>query len=997
MSINISKQESTQESNHSQSIWVRSENDIWVLAEIQRILKDSYIISYPNQTNSLTVLKTDTLEVCNVNISDLTQMIHLNEANILEALLSRYDKDDIYTQTGEVLLAINPFKSLKIYNLEDVKITLADKSPHVYHSAQLCLDRLNSRNKTQSILVSGESGAGKTQTTKYIMKYFSYLSGKNSKNSKNVNTKVAIEEIILESNPILESFGNSKTRRNENSSRFGKYIKIFLQDNMIIGAKIDTYLLETIRLINHHPDELNFHIIYSIRDHFNKEANEPHYNYATESNIKPYFDYQTTVRALEVMNFKENIIDEIIKLIIALLHLGNCYSNHNHNYDHNYDNHNHDNNLTKSSEALGLRLEDLTETLTSRRRKIGSDIITSNLSEIEIVASRDTLAKALYGSLFNYLVEYINKSIQYNPLDKQSIKPVPVRINITTPLAIGILDIFGFEVFDQNGFEQLSINYTNERLQCLFNNEMIQAQQKEYQLEGLSWESISFTGNEICLTELDNNIFPMLDEATQLASSGDKEFISRLKNNNKYDYLLFPKQDPAPYFTVKHFAGPVNYQVGTLTERNADAVHPQLIELLNTSSKPFILELATRIPKGVVSSLAFKSISYQFRQSLHNLINELKLSDLHYIRCLKPNDNDLANNFNRHRIVEQLRYSGVLEAVKVSRAGFPIRMMHNEYISRYNKISTFNIPKKGVVKGNTKFFIKNSAYIELEKQLSLLKNTCATKIQSAIRRYLAIGYYQVAIYNIIKVQSQYRCYQAKRLLLRHKESRIIQTFWRSYFTHRQYKSFYQQVVSSQTYLRHFLAKRLKSRLLINRFISRHLLRFQTKKQNRASIFITGFFRKYGKRQRGIIEKAQKELYKKTEELETVLEELTERRKDKERQNNLIKTLEKQTKNIQEQQKLLEVTKRQSQLLHKKCKKQEEKNKKIIKENTELQEDIKLMQDSVRRNNSTKLHVLGEMEILMQENMNIKNRLDQYDSCLKSINNLNNVDQKCSIQ
>ena len=778
---------------NTQIIWIRSVNDVWALAEVINKDTNSYQIRYPNQLEDFRVDAVDTQDVCDTGIGNLTNMVHLNEANILEALDKRYRQGKIYTLTGEVLIAINPFKTLDIYELSEFGLQpgykeLMRSNPHVYHSALNCLERLETHACPQSILVSGESGAGKTQTTKYLMTYLSHLSSQANTNKK--ASQIGIESILLESNPILESFGNSKTRRNENSSRFGKYIKIDFTGRIITGANIETYLLETIRLINHHNEELNFHFIYALKQYLVESClieADSQFNYAKEDNITSYIPFQTTRSALDSMNFSEMTIQSIINLISGILYLGNYTGEENNNEVC----------LLRCHEYLGLKPELLEKGLTSRQRTIGGELIETDLARDEIIKARDSLSKSLYGALFNYIVEGINKTINPSTPTSTSTSTPTLR-----PIAIAILDIFGFEVFCDNGFEQLCINYTNERLQSLFNNEMIQAQQLEYQKEGLSWEAINFIGNDQCLRELDKYVFTLLDEATQLASSGDNTFINRLKQDATYKYLKFPKQEPAPYFTVTHFAGPVDYRVGQLTERNADAVHPQLVDLLYSSSHEFITTIANRIPKKNVSSLAFKSISYQFRNSLSNLIEGLTSCDLHYIRCLKPNDQDLANNFIRTRVVEQLRYSGVLEAVRVSRAGFPIRMKHGDYNNRYNKIPDYLNQKEGIIKGNTKFFIKNSAYLQLEGDLTKLRYNMATLIQSKFRTYLVYLNYQYILENIRQIQSCYRMVRCYRILKTHKMTRLIQTSWRCHVRQSNYRLLYRKILLVEKLFKH---------------------------------------------------------------------------------------------------------------------------------------------------------------------------------------------------
>ena len=412
------------------------------------------------------------------DLDNLIDLIHLNEPSILYSSLVRYKKDKIYTFTGNILLAINPFKKIDMYGLEWInkfrKGLNEMVEPHPYYISQNCLTNLFKNDRNQVVLVSGESGAGKTVTTKFIMKYISQVANKSVEN---------LENKILASNPIIEAFGNAKTLRNDNSSRFGKFIKLLFNEERLVGAKIESYLLEKIRLTSLGKGERNFHIFYLLlSSHPDYSGKIEDFNLLNKSNVNHRADgvtdleqYEELISSFKNLNFSDLEIDNIFKFSYFILNLGNCSNGDLNNMD------------KELSSSLDFDLELFQNYLEINKIKVGTEIIEKKRNEKEKRIVLETVCQNLYLLLFNFIINKINNNI-----------------NTSYDKYIGILDIFGFEVFKKNNFEQLCINYTNERLQNIFNKFIFELEQKEYKREGIEWEDIPFSSNNQIINLIDS-------------------------------------------------------------------------------------------------------------------------------------------------------------------------------------------------------------------------------------------------------------------------------------------------------------------------------------------------------------------------------------------------------------------------------------------------------------------------------------------------------------
>ncbi|DBA01336.1 TPA: hypothetical protein N0F65_001575 [Lagenidium giganteum] len=731
-----------------------------------------------------------------VHMPCLMGMEHLHEPALLHALSERFQHDHVYTYIGDILLAMNPFKELPLYSEHQInhyKAALgqgsqapdaARKAPHVFAIAAKAYHGLlhADAGRNQSILVSGESGSGKTETTKFLMQFLTAV-GREKEHTQDAGDDhdhdqqiVEIGKRILQTNPILESFGNARTIRNDNSSRFGKFIKLqFGAQNEIIGAEISSYLLEKVRLIHQSPDERSFHIFYELLEGADSDMMEAlglsrevqyellnHYTPSTRRNSlgRQYASrFCQTVEAFDDTGVEEEERTQIFQVLAALLHLGNVNftstpqstgqggaiedvvgvteSSRNH--------------LVKCAELLGVSAEELESLLLTREITAGSDVLLLRVNAEQAKDICRSVAKTIYGRLFTWIVGRLSDGINYREslLSMTGEGEEPVK-------TIGILDIFGFESLDSNGFEQLCINYANERLQAQFNEFVFVKEQDLYMSEGINWTSISYPSNAPCLALFDdkaNGLFSLLDQECMIPKGtnqalstkfyryhGGGELISdfpstshpdpsspvKVNISQKYTLPLLvtsfgrylhqndsirkeakslsanspfsaSKMDRVKHqFVVHHFAGRVCYRIEEFLEKNQDLLPMDARQLLLSSKNDTVSSLGlmnSQLERRVSDSingarrrsslLRGPSVSAQFKGQLDLLIDEISHTEAHYIRCLKPNEDKQADVFDRKRVVEQLRSVGVLEALRVARAGYASRLSHQAFYDRF--------------------------------------------------------------------------------------------------------------------------------------------------------------------------------------------------------------------------------------------------------------------------------------------------------------------------
>ncbi|CAM9751488.1 unnamed protein product, partial [Ectocarpus sp. 12 AP-2014] len=659
------------------------------------------------------------------HVEDLIALPHLHEAAILHSLCRRFDRGDIYTFTANaILLAVNPFKRLPLYSKEllteyfnmgymrqqGIEPPQA-LGPHVFAIADSAYrDMMKGIHAgksagmgpvNQSILISGESGAGKTESTKFVMRYLTTVG--NGEDGVELE-KGSIMDRVLQSNPILEAFGNARTIRNDNSSRFGKFIELmFNKRGNLLGAGIETYLLEKVRIPTQAENERNFHIFYQMCKGGDDEERErwelqgpEEYHFVNQGDcydlrkVEDEDEFVQTKAALTTMGFEDSSIQTIFDIMAGLIHLGELEFEANEEDEAAMLSEEEENQecMARVCRLCYLPEDGLLRALTSKTIEVGprKEKTTIKLKDHQAYDARDALAKAFYGQLFNWLVATINSHIN---CDRKEVKA-----------SVGVLDIFGFECFEHNSFEQLCINYTNETLQQQFNQFVFKMEQKEYSKEGIEWSFVEFPDNQDCLDLIEGKkkgLLTMLDDECRMGIRGtDANYASRLYKEHaeteRFDADSAMRTKLC--FAVKHYAGQVEYHVETFCDKNKDELPKESDELFASSTNDFVVNLfapagakkaktkgkkpAAPKPKKDASGVAGlkPTVGTQFKDQLHNLMDMIRDTRPHYIRCIKPNDNAEPDEVSRVRVMEQLRYGGVLEAVRVARSGYPVRLPH---------------------------------------------------------------------------------------------------------------------------------------------------------------------------------------------------------------------------------------------------------------------------------------------------------------------------------
>ncbi|AAS52274.1 ADR354Wp [Eremothecium gossypii ATCC 10895] len=731
---------------------------------------------------------------------DLTSLSYLNEPAVLHAIKARYAQLNIYTYSGIVLIATNPFDRVDQLYSQDMIQAYAGRrrgelEPHLFAIAEEAYSLMKNSKQNQTIVVSGESGAGKTVSAKYIMRYFATVEQSNLVGSGGSMHHIEMSETekkILATNPIMEAFGNAKTTRNDNSSRFGKYLEIlFDKDISIIGARIRTYLLERSRLVFQPPSERNYHIFYQLLAGLPEETKkelklggveEYHYmNQGGASEIQGVDDreeYAITTKALSLVDITERTQTALFKVLAALLHIGNIDVKKTRN-DASVSA--TDPSLEIACELLGIDAYNFAKWITKKQITTRSEKIVSNLNYGQAVVARDSVAKFIYSALFDWLVENIN-NVLCNPAVINEIASF-----------IGVLDIYGFEHFEKNSFEQFCINYANEKLQQEFNQHVFKLEQEEYVKEEIQWSFIEFNDNQPCIDLIENKlgILSLLDEESRLPAGSDETWTQKLyqtldkpPTNTVFSKPRFGQTK----FVVSHYAHDVAYDVEGFIEKNRDTVSDGHLEVLKGSTNETLLAILETIDRNA-AKLAEKLESQKkpgpttrtvnrkptlgslFKQSLVELMSTINSTNVHYIRCIKPNEEKEAWKFDNLMVLSQLRACGVLETIRISCAGFPTRWTYDEFALRYhilvpstnwtkifatgtteeeinqlckNILDTTVTDKEKYQLGNTKIFFKAGMLAFLEKKRTDKLNSSSTMIQKKIkgiyyrRRYLEI-------------------------------------------------------------------------------------------------------------------------------------------------------------------------------------------------------------------------------------------------------------------
>ncbi|XP_049679620.1 unconventional myosin-VIIa isoform X5 [Accipiter gentilis] len=790
-------------------------------------------------------------------VEDMIRLGDLNEAGILRNLLIRYREHLIYTNcggrtyTGSILVAVNPYQLLPIYSPEQIRLytnkKIGEMPPHIFAIADNCYFNMQRNNKDQCCIISGESGAGKTESTKLILQFLAAISGQHS----------WIEQQVLEANPILEAFGNAKTIRNDNSSRFGKYIDIhFNKRGAIEGAKIEQYLLEKSRVCRQAQDERNYHVFYCMLRGMTMEQKKKlglgkatDYNYLAMGNCTTCDgrddskEYANIRSAMKVLMFTDTENWEISKLLAAILHMGNLQ----------YEARTYDNldacevvqstSLITAASLLEVDPQDVMNCLTSRTIITRGETVSTPLSMEQALDVRDAFVKGIYGRLFVWIVEKINAAIYRPP--SQELKSVR--------RSIGLLDIFGFENFTVNSFEQLCINFANENLQQFFVRHVFKLEQEEYNLENINWQHIEFTDNQDALDMIaikPMNIISLIDEESKFPKGTDATMLHKLNSQHKLNTnYIPPKNNYETQFGINHFAGIVYYETKGFLEKNRDTLHGDIIQLVHSSKNKFIKQIfqadvamflcgyasstfgqsPTPTPKGAETRKRSPTLSSQFKRSLELLMRTLSVCQPFFVRCIKPNEYKKPMLFDRELCIRQLRYSGMMETIRIRRAGYPIRYTFVEFVDRYRVLMPGVKPayKQGDLRGTcqriaeavlgkdddwqigkTKIFLKDhhDMLLEIERDKAITDKVIL--IQKVVRGFKDRSNFLKVRNSVLMIQRYWRGHNCRK---NYGAMRIgflrLQALYRSRKLHKQYHMARRRIIEFQARCRGYLVRR----------------------------------------------------------------------------------------------------------------------------------------------------------------------------------------------
>ncbi|XP_028826850.1 myosin-11a isoform X4 [Denticeps clupeoides] len=775
-------------------VWVPSEKHGFEAASIKEEHGDEVLVELADNAKKMTISKDDIQKMNPPKFSkveDMAELTHLNEASVLQNLRERYFSGLIYTYSGLFCVVVNPYKMLPIYSEKIIEMYKGKKRhevpPHIYSITDNAYRNMMQDREDQSILCTGESGAGKTENTKKVIQYLAVVASSH-KGKKDTSTQQAgsqlsygeLEKQLLQANPILEAFGNAKTIKNDNSSRFGKFIRInFDVNGYIVGANIETYLLEKSRCIRQAKTERAFHIFYymvagakdKLREDLLLESfNNYRFLVAGHVQIPGSQDdemYEETMEAMSIMGFTDEERIEILKVVSTVLQLGNIEFKKERNQEQATM---PDNTAAqKVCHLQGINVIDFTKAILTPRIKVGREVVQKAQTKEQADFATEALAKATFERLFKWILSRVNKALDKTKRQGASF--------------LGILDIAGFEIFEDNSFEQLCINYTNEKLQQLFNHTMFILEQEEYQREGIEWNFIDF-GLDLqpCieLIERPNNppgILALLDEECWFPKATDVSFVEKLCNTQG-NHLKFtkPKQlKDKTEFSVQHYAGKVDYNATAWLTKNMDPLNDNVTSLLNNSSSQFVQDLwkemdrvvgldtiakmsDSSMPSGSKTKKGmFRTVGQLYKESLSKLMTTLHNTQPNFVRCIIPNHEKRAGKLDAHLVLEQLRCNGVLEGIRICRQGFPNRIVFQEFRQRYEILAAGSIPK-GFMDGKqacclmmkhldldtnlyrigqSKIFFRTGVLAQLEEERDLKITVIIIALQAQARGFLA--------------------------------------------------------------------------------------------------------------------------------------------------------------------------------------------------------------------------------------------------------------------
>ncbi|XP_060683366.1 unconventional myosin-Ib isoform X1 [Hemiscyllium ocellatum] len=755
-----------------------------------------------------------------IGVGDSVLLEPLTEDTFLENLKNRFDHSEIYTYIGSVVISVNPYRHLPVYTPEKVEEyrnrNFYELSPHIYALADEAYRSLRDQDKDQCILITGESGAGKTEASKLVMSYVAAVCGKGAE----VNQ---VKEQLLQSNPVLEAFGNAKTMRNDNSSRFGKYMDIeFDFKGDPLGGVISNYLLEKSRVVKQPRGERNFHIFYQLLSggsedllkqlKLEREFNQ--YNYlgldsAKVNGVDDAANFRTVKNAMQIVGFMDDEVELVLEVVAAVLKLGNIEFKPESRVNGLDESRIQDKNeLKEICELLGQDQAVLERAFSFRTVEAKQEKVSTTLNVAQAYYARDALAKNLYNRLFTWLVNRINESIKAQSKVRKKV--------------MGVLDIYGFEIFENNSFEQFIINYCNEKLQQIFIELTLKEEQEEYIKEGIEWTHIEYFNNAIICELIENNtngILAMLDEeCLRPGTVTDETFLEKLNQvcavherfesrMSKSSRFLNDTTLPHNCFRIQHYAGKVMYHVEGFVDKNNDLLYRDLSQAMWKTNHVLVKSL---FPEGNPAKMSLKrppTAGSQFKASVATLMKNLQTKNPNYIRCIKPNDQKAPHIFAEALVRHQVRYLGLMENVRVRRAGYAFKQPYESCLERYKMLCSqtwphwrqgsrdgvkvllteLQIPPEEFSYGRSKIFIRNPRTLfELEDLRKRRLEDLATLIQKI-----------------------YRGWKCRTNFLLMKKSQIIISAWtKRHFQRKKYLQLKSVTLIIQSYIRGWKARKL---------------------------------------------------------------------------------------------------------------------------------------------------------------------------------------------
>ncbi|KAM6112389.1 unconventional myosin-Ia [Phoenicopterus ruber ruber] len=809
-------------------------------------------------------------------VGDLVLLDPLTEESLLHTLQERFRRSDIYTYIGNVVISVNPYRSLPIYTPEKVQeyhnCNFFAVKPHIYAIADDAYRSLRDRDRDQCILITGESGAGKTEASKLVMSYVAAVCSKGEEVDK-------VKEQLLQSNPVLEAFGNAKTIRNDNSSRFGKYMDVeFDFKGEPLGGVISNYLLEKSRVVRHMKGERNFHIFYQLLaggsaqllQQLKLRQDCQHYGYLNQESpglpgVDDAANFRTIQDAMRIIGFSPAEVTALLEVTAVVLKLGNVQLSGSYQASGmEASSITEPQELQEICELIGLDPSVLERALCSRTVKARDETVLTTLSVPQGYYGRDALAKNIYSRLFDWLVNRINTSIQVKPGEQRKV--------------MGVLDIYGFEIFQDNGFEQFIINYCNEKLQQIFILMTLKEEQEEYVREGIQWTPVEFFDNSIICNLIENSkcgILAMLDEeCLRPGVVNEDTFLTKLNQlfatHKHYESKetqnarrVMDTSLPPQCFRIHHYAGKVTYNVTGFIEKNNDLLFRDLSQAMWAARHALLRSL---FPEGDPQKVSLKlppTAGFQFKASVATLMKNLYSKNPNYIRCIKPNETKTAMLFTPELVLAQIRYLGLMENVRVRRAGYAFRQLYDPFLQRYKMLSPrtwprwaggdregaevllaeLAFPPEELAFGHTKIFIRSPRTLfDLERRrqervaqlATLIQKTfrgwrCRTQYQLMRKSQIIIsawfrGHMQKNKYKQMKrsaliIQAYARGWKSRRLLrelksqcYRHTAAATIAAYWRGYQVRKAYRRYFRSEASTR--LANFIYRRLVQKFLV---------------------------------------------------------------------------------------------------------------------------------------------------------------------------------------